>query len=33
MNTAILILAAVGTTVPCVLLWVADQRKRLRDQA
>lgn len=29
----ILIFAAVGTTVPCVLLWVADQRKRVRDRA
>jgi hypothetical protein len=33
MTMTILILAAVGTTVPCVVLWVADQRKRLRDQA
>jgi hypothetical protein len=33
MTMTILILAAVGTTVPCVVLWVADQHKRLRDQA
>jgi hypothetical protein len=29
----ILIAAAVGTTVPCVLLWIADQRDRMRGRA
>jgi hypothetical protein len=33
MNMTILIVSAVGMTVPCVLLWVADQRKRVRDRA
>jgi hypothetical protein len=32
MNMTILIASAVGTTVPCVLLWAADQRDRLRDR-
>jgi hypothetical protein len=30
MNTAILILLALGTTMPCLFLWAADQRERHR---
>jgi hypothetical protein len=30
MTIGILIAAAVGTTAPCVGLWIADQRDRLR---
>jgi hypothetical protein len=29
MDMTILIAAAAGTTLPCILLWVADQRDRL----
>ena len=32
MDMTILIAAAIGTTVPCVALWVADQRYRLRSR-
>jgi len=32
MDMTILIAAAAGTTLPCVLLWLADQRDRLRPQ-
>jgi hypothetical protein len=32
MNLAILIACAVGTTLPCVLLWFADERDRLRSR-
>jgi hypothetical protein len=28
MDMTILIAAAVGTTLPCILLWAADQRAR-----
>jgi hypothetical protein len=31
MNMTILVLAAVGTTIPCIVLWVADQRDRFRS--
>jgi hypothetical protein len=30
MDMTILLAAAVGTTLPCVLLWVADQRDSRR---
>jgi hypothetical protein len=32
MDLTILIAAALGTTLPCVLLWVADARDRLRER-
>jgi hypothetical protein len=28
MSLALLVVAALGTAVPCVLLWAADQRRR-----
>jgi hypothetical protein len=31
MYMAILIAAAVATTIPCIVLWLADQRDRLRS--
>jgi hypothetical protein len=32
MDMTILIACAIGTTLPCVLLWVADQRDRMRGR-
>jgi hypothetical protein len=32
MDMTILITAAAGTTLPCVLLWAAEQRERLRSR-
>jgi hypothetical protein len=32
MDIGILIAAAVGTTAPCIGLWIADQRARLRGR-
>jgi hypothetical protein len=32
MDMTILIASAIGTTFPCVLLWIADQRDRMRAQ-
>jgi hypothetical protein len=32
MDMTILTAFAVGTTLPCILLWVADQRDRLRGR-
>jgi hypothetical protein len=31
MSMTILIAAAVATTIPCIALWIADQRDRLRS--
>jgi hypothetical protein len=33
MDMTILIAAAAGSTLPCIVLWLADQRKRIRDRA
>jgi hypothetical protein len=32
MDMTILIAAAIGTTLPCLLLWAMDQRDRLRSR-
>jgi hypothetical protein len=32
MTLTILIASAVGTTVPCIVLWVLDERERLRSR-
>jgi len=32
MDMTILIASAIGTTLPCIALWVADQRDRLRER-
>jgi hypothetical protein len=32
MNMTILIAAGVGMTLPCILLWLSEQRRRLRAQ-
>jgi len=33
MDMTILLLAAVGTTLPLIVLWIADQRDRRRSRA
>jgi hypothetical protein len=33
MDMTILIAAAIATTLPCVALWLADQRDRMRGRA
>jgi hypothetical protein len=30
MNTTVLVLLALGTTLPCIFLWLADQREQHR---
>jgi hypothetical protein len=32
MNMTVLIASAVGMVAPCIVLWAADQRDRLRPQ-
>jgi hypothetical protein len=32
MNMTILIASGIGMIAPCILLWVADQRARMRPQ-
>jgi hypothetical protein len=33
MNMTILIASGVGMTLPCVLLWLSEQRARMRPQS